>query len=230
MPRPLLSVALLGLLSAVTGVHLWAQWMAQGRVADGTQWLLMPLLAGALWLDTRSGRSRLARLTLLALVFSWLGDALPGFFSGDADFLVMVGCFLLAQLTYVNAFLPYADRSVLHVGRIALAPYVVFVIVLVTLCAAGAGVLLIPVLIYGGCLGAMAVLATGVNGLVWVGGTTFLVSDAMIALDAFSDLEIPHSDFWVMLTYVVAQVLIVLGVEEKAEQPTDPSPVPTDPS
>ncbi len=78
MPRPVLSVTLLGTLSAVTGVHLWAQWMEQDRVADGTQWLLMPLLAGALWLDSRPDRPRLARLTLVALLFSWLGDALRG--------------------------------------------------------------------------------------------------------------------------------------------------------
>lgn len=211
--RPVISVALLGLLSAVTGVHLWAQWFSVDRVADGTQWLLMPMLAGALWLDTRPTRSRLARLTLVALIFSWLGDLLPGFFSGDADFLVMVGCFLLAQVTYIAAFRPYADRSVLHSGRIALAPYVVAVALLVVVCAPGAGVLLVPVLLYGACLGAMAVLATGVNPLVWAGGAVFLVSDALIALDAFSDVAIAHNAFWVMLTYVVAQVLIVFGVE-----------------
>ncbi|WP_157550822.1 lysoplasmalogenase [Nocardioides jensenii] len=215
MPRPVLSVTLLGTLSAVTGVHLWAQWMEQDRVADGTQWLLMPLLAGALWLDSRPDRPRLARLTLVALLFSWLGDALPRFFSGDAEFLVMVGCFLLAQVTYIVAFRPYADRSVFHVGRVALAPYVVAVALLVALCADGAGSLLVPVLVYGACLGVMAVLATGVNPMVWAGGAVFLVSDGLIALGAFSEIEIAHDGFWIMLTYVVAQVLIVLGVEER---------------
>ena len=45
--------------------------------------------------------------------------------------------------------------------------------------------MLVPVLVYGACLGTMAVLSTGVNRLTAVGGALFLVSDGLIALDAF---------------------------------------------
>ncbi|WP_206064989.1 lysoplasmalogenase [Nocardioides sp. JQ2195] len=218
MPGHRLPVVLaLAALSVVTGVHLGAQWMGVDRIADPTQPLLMALLAAALWFATEAPRTTLVRLTLVALGLSWLGDTAPRFASGDTAFLLMIGFFLLAQVAYVRAFLPYAARSVLHVGRIALAPYVVAVAVLVALCAPGAGALLVPVLVYGLVLGTMAVLATGVNPLVWAGGAMFLVSDGLIALGAFSDVEIAHDSFWVMLTYVVAQVLIVLGVQE----PTD---------
>ena len=68
------------------------------------------------------------------------------------------------------------------------------------------------VLVYGLCLGTMAVLATGVHRLAWVGGAFFLVSDGLIAIDAFSDLDLPAHDVSVMATYVVAQLLLVLGV------------------
>ncbi|KRF13938.1 hypothetical protein ASG90_14095 [Nocardioides sp. Soil797] len=207
-------VLAMGALSAVTGVHLWAQWNDIDRISGPTQPLLMALLALALWTATEAPRATLVRLTLLALGLSWLGDTAPRFASGDTAFLLMIGFFLLAQVAYVRAFLPYADRSVLHVDRIALAPYAVAVVLLVAMCAQGAGAMLVPVLVYGVLLGTMAVLATGVNGFVWAGGATFLVSDGLIALDAFSEVDVVHNSFWVMLTYVVAQVLIVLGVLE----------------
>lgn len=213
------TIALLGLLAGVAGVHLAAQWHGVDAVAHPTQWALMPVLAAALLNETTRPRSRLLVLTLAALGLSWLGDTVPRFVADDAGFLVMVGCFLVAQVVYIMAFRPYVDRSILHVGRVLLLPYVAVVAVLVVLCAPGAGNLLVPVLVYGLCLGTMAVLATGVNGMVWAGGTFFLVSDGLIALAAFSErVDVPHSSFWVMLTYVIAQLLIVLGVLEKEQQ------------
>ena len=210
--RPAARVALLAL-ALVTVVHLVAQLTGPSALADGTQVLLMPLLAAALWLETTSPRSRLVTLTLVALGLSWLGDSAPQLASGDAAFLVLVGFFLLAQVTYIAAFLPYRARSVLHVRRPLLLLYVAAVAALVAACAPGAGGMLVPVLVYGACLGTMAVLATGVNLPTAVGGATFLVSDGLIALDAFaSGFDLPGQDFWVMATYISAQVLIASGV------------------
>ena len=84
---------------------------------------------------------------------------------------------------------------------------------LVLACVGGAADLLVPVLVYGACLGTMAVLSTGVNQVTAVGGALFLVSDGLIALDAFGPgLDLTGQDFWVMATYVLAQALIVAGV------------------
>ena len=210
------AIALLGAFSAATGVHLWAQWSSHDSWAGATQWVLMPLLVGALLLDTRAPRSRLVRGSLVALFFSWLGDSTPRLVPEGSAFLVLMGCFLIVQIAYIVAFLPYAGRSALRVRRILLAPYIVGVAVLVVLCLDGAGAMLFPVLVYGLVLGTMAVLATGVNGYVWAGGALFLVSDALIALGEFSEVTVSHNAFWVMLTYVLAQALIVLGVEEHA--------------
>lgn len=195
-------------------VHLAAQVVGDraGAVADLTQVLLMPLLAGVLWCGTSVPRGRLVTLTLAALALSWLGDTLPKPFGGDAAFLVMIGFFLLAQVAYVVAFAPYRARSVLHVHRVRLVGYVVVVLALVLACAGGAGALLVPVLVYGACLGTMAVLATGVNRLTAVGGGLFLVSDGLIALDVFVPaFGLPAQGFWVMATYVAAQSLLVAG-------------------
>src|SRR3546814_14051653 len=96
-------------------------------------------------------------------------DLAPRFVDGDAAFLLMVGFFALAQVAYAVAFRPYADQSVLAINRIALAPYAVAVVLLVAICAPGAGGMLVPVLVYGALLGPMAVLATGLGRPIWVG-------------------------------------------------------------
>ena len=223
LPRRRASRSFLAALVAVTIVHLVAQLAGGGVLADVTQVLLMPLLAGVLWCETLAPRGRLVTLVLVALGLSWLGDSAPKLVNGDASFLVMVGCFLLAQVAFIAAFWPFRGRSVLHVHRARLAGYLAVVVALVVVCAAGAAEMLVPVLVYGACLGTMAVLATGVNRLTAVGGAVFLVSDGLIALDAFVPrFGLPAQGFWVMATYVGAQVLIVAGVllvNDHAETP-----------
>lgn len=198
----------------LTILHLACQLADQSGAAKVTQWLLMPALAAFLLINSRDAhRGRLVRLTLLALFFSWLGDTAPSLASGDTAFLLMVGFFLLAQLVYIVAFLPHRSASVLTRQRALITPYAVAFVALVLACAPHAGSLLVPVLIYGLLLATMAVLATGLGPLVWVGGTLFLISDGLIALDAFAPWwSLPGQGFWVMLTYTVAQVSITLGV------------------
>ncbi len=214
--------------AALALVHLGAQLAGGGVVADASQVLLVPLLAGVLWCETSAPRGRLAMLVLVALGLSWLGDSAPKLVDGDAAFLVMVGFFLLAQVAYIAAFLPYRARSVLHVQRLRLVGYLAVVVALVAVCAAGAAGMLVPVLLYGGCLGAMAVLSTGVNRLTAVGGALFLVSDGVIALDAFVDgFGLPLQGFWVMATYLAAQALLVAGVLLE-QAGSSPNPTHTD--
>ena len=230
LPRRTTARWLLVALAVVTAVHLVAQVVGGHAVADATQVLLMPLLAALLWVETSGTgpRSRLVTLVLLALGLSWLGDSVPRLTSGDAAFLVMVGFFLLAQVAFIAAFLPFRGRSVLHVHRRRLLVYVAAVLALVLACVGGAADLLVPVLVYGACLGTMAVLSTGVNRLTAVGGALFLASDGLIALHAFGPgFDLTGQDFWVMATYVLAQALIVAGV--LLEQPAaTPTPAQTD--
>jgi uncharacterized membrane protein YhhN len=213
LPRRPAARLFAGAFGAVALVHLGAQLAGGGLVADATQVLLMPLLAGVLWCETSSPRGRLVTLVLVALGLSWLGDSAPKLTSGDTSFLVMIAFFLLAQVAYIAAFLPSRGGSVLHVHRVRLLAYVAVVAALVLACAPGAGALLAPVLAYGACLGTMAVLSTGVNRFTAVGGALFLVSDGLIALDAFVDgFGLPAQGFVVMATYLAAQALIVAGV------------------
>lgn len=209
MRRPELLLPYLG----VTVVHLAAQWLGAEAVAAVTQVLLMPALAAYLLLATGPDRPRLVRLVLFALAFSWLGDTVPRFLDGDPAFLAMVGCFLVAQVVFIVAFRPFARDGLLGARRALLAPYLLVWAALLAACLPEAGALAPAVLVYGGCLLAMAVLATGVHQLVWAGGAVFMASDGMIALGAFADWwDVPQHDVAVMLTYTAAQLLIVLGV------------------
>jgi hypothetical protein len=54
-----------------------------------------------------------------------------------------------------------------------------------------------------------------VSRLTGIGGAVFLVSDALIALHEFAGLDLPRQGFWVMLTYIVGQALIVAGVVDR---------------
>lgn len=213
---------------ALATVHLVWQLTGQDVYAGAAQWFLMPALLAFLAFRTRgTRRSRLVRLTLLALSFSWLGDSAPDLATGNTSFLLMVAFFFVAQLVYLVAFWPHRDRSVLHQRRGLLVPYAAAIGTLVVACAPHAGGLLVPVLLYGLLLGAMAVLATGMGPLVWAGGALFLVSDGLIALHAFAPWwELPLQGFWVMLTYLAAQLLIVLGILDRAHLPSANPPTP----
>lgn len=213
-------------LVVVTVVHLVAQGVAPGGVlADLTQVLLTPLLAWLLLTTTRLPRSRLVRLTLLALLLSWLGDTLPRFVAegSAAGFGLMLGCFLLAQLAYAAALAPFVGRSILRTRPALLAPYVLALVVLVAVTAGGAGAMLPAVVVYGLAIVTMAVLATGLDRVATVGAIVFLVSDALIALRAFADVELPLHSVLVMLTYVVGQGLLVAAIAHR-DRTAQPSP------
>lgn len=203
----------LAALAAVTVLHLASlAGDPDGLVADITQDLLMPLLAWSLLAATTSPRSRLVRLVLVALGFSWLGDAVPDLAPEGTGFLVMVAFFLLAQTAYVAAFLPFRGGSLTGRAPLGSLPYAALFVALIALTREGAGSLLVPIVVYGLALTTMAILATGLGRLAGLGGLVFMVSDALIAIHAFTSLELPAHAIWVMLTYVVGQTLVVLGV------------------
>jgi uncharacterized membrane protein YhhN len=216
---------------ALVLVHLVAQLAGADGLARVSQWTLMPAFAAVVLTATRWPRGRVVTWTLVALGFSWLGDLVPSLLGEDAAFLVMVGFFLLAQSAYVVAFAPFVRSSVVHTRPVLLLPYAAVLVLLVALCAPGADALLLPVALYGGVLVAMAVLATGLGRLATIGGAVFVVSDALIALEAFVpwwDLAGQH--FWVMLTYTAGQGLLaaaVIGRNIADRRAPEPQPVRT---
>lgn len=213
----------LAALVVVALVHLASQAVAPGGVlADLSQVLLMPVLAWLLWTTTPDPKSQLARLALAALGLSWLGDTLPRFFDdgSDAGFWAMVVPFLLAQIAYAAAFLPFVDRSIARTRPVLVAPCVVAVLAVLVFTALRTGAIW-PVLVYGAAIVTMAVLATGLDRVATVGAVVFLVSDGLIALRTFGGVELPLHSVLVMLTYVIAQFLLVASIahHDRAARP-----------
>lgn len=214
-----------GLLFAlVTAVHLVSHLLDSPGWSSNTQPLLIPPVALWLFASTRAPRPLGIRLALFALGFSWLGDTAPRFLTGSAAFLGMVGFFLVAQGFYAVAFFPYRARAILR-RPLWLAPYLALGVGLVLLCAPRAGPLLPLIAIYATAIVCMAVLATGLGWAGAVGGALFVLSDSLIALRAFTDHLLPLHGFWVMLTYVVAQLLLIFGVYQAAPI-SRPEPAP----
>lgn len=204
--------------AAVSTLHLFAQLTAPGRwLCDLTQVLLMPLLAGFVLAVSSLPQTVVLRWAMAGIFFAWLGDSLPRFLDGDAGFLSMVAGFLAAQICYIVALTGWFKDSIL-MRPAWLLPYALALVGLVMLCAPGAGALLVPILVYGLELAAMAVLATGAGTLGAVGGAIFFISDAMIALRSFAAIEIGFSGFWIMATYTIGQLLLILSILTKEAQ------------
>lgn len=181
-----------------------AEALGAGVVSGVGLVVAMPVLIGAL-LSTGLQRERVGRLLLLGLTFSWLGDALGWFI------LIKIIFFLLAQICYVAAFWPYRRRMVRHPA--ALLAYVVVIAALVVAVGREAGWLVPAVILYGAALGLMAVLSTGVGRLAGLGGAVFVVSDAVLGVDTFVERwAVPGAGTVIMVTYLSAQLLLVLGV------------------
>ena len=217
--RSRVAVAAAGL---VAGLHLVSQLVVpDSLVSDITQVLLMPALAAVL-LTSTTDRGPLVRGVTVALFFSWLGDTLPRFVDGDPAFLCLVAAFLVAQGAYIRAFWPHRDNAPPWRRCWPRLPYLAAFAVLVVWCAPGAGVMLAPVIVYGLALAVMAMLSTGLGAHAGIGGAIFMLSDSLIALDAFADVDLLHRSFWVMLTYIAAQALIVAAVIDRSDRPSAP--------
>jgi uncharacterized membrane protein YhhN len=174
-----------------------------------TKALCMPLLAVAAVVVLVAAGRRPASIVVvallgLALLSSWLGDVLI-----DGSIAAGLGSFLAAHVAWLALFL-LAFRRRISWWALLLVPWYAALVILL---APTAGALLVPVLVYGIALGGMAATATRGNRFTIAGGILFVVSDTVLALQLFTGIVGGRTaDFVVMLTYLAAQTLLVLGV------------------
>ena len=161
---------------------------------------------------------------LLAFFFSWEGDSFL-MFSGQNElfFFAGVGGFFLAQLAYIYVFATFREQA--GKGLIQRKPVLILFFLAYM---GGIYVILYPglegfmkpiILIYALSLTGMSMMALNRKGrvaqtsyrLVFFGSILFLVSDSMIALNKFF-LEFTLAGFWIMITYISAQYLIMRGL------------------
>ncbi|MHC0444835.1 lysoplasmalogenase [Flavobacterium sp. 3-218] len=162
-------------------------------------------------------------ILLAALALSWLGDVILLFTDlGEIYFILGLVFFLTAHIIYCILFnrqkriRKKQNKPVFILGSILIA---VYLIGMVAVLMPYLGDLEIPVSIYASVISIMLLFAFNGflvwekpgNQLVFLGAIFFIASDSILAVNKFY-APIPKSSFFIMLTYLLAQYLIVVGV------------------
>ena len=190
------------------------------------EYLVKPLIMiwmGAYFLIFKKKKSFTVPV-LVAFFFSWVGDNFL-MFSGQNElfFFAGVGGFFVAQLTYIYVFATFREQDTK--GLIQRKPvlalfFLAYVGGIYVILFPGLEGLMKPIiLIYALSLMGMSLMALNRKGrvahtsyrLVFFGSILFLISDSMIALNKFY-MEFTLAGFWIMITYISAQYLIMRGL------------------
>lgn len=209
---PFAVLGALHLVALVTGPH---------ALALATKFSLMPALLLALVIALPRRRTEAALWAALALLLAWAGDVLLAD-PGQLGFLIGLGCFLLAHVSYVVLYLrPMRTRRPGLPALLFLAWWGVLLAVLLP----HIGALAIPVVAYGLVMCGAAAAALGTTPLIAVGATLFLVSDTVLALRFFlPGFSLWQADAVIMAFYIVGQGLIIAGVVLAEQRRVAPQP------
>jgi uncharacterized membrane protein YhhN len=172
-----------------------------GRRRDRLRWLTKPLLMPALMV----GRDR---PTQRALALGAMGDvALLG--TGDAAFTAGLASFLAGHVAWIIALRQRPGGGRLRSRPALAAPHLAAFSGLNAYLWKRTGKDRFAVLAYSTALLAMSLVALDSGSpQAAAGGALFLVSDALLALQKFGDLELPAHESLVMATYAAAQALL----------------------
>ena len=203
--------------------HIWA--IPELEVVSKP--LLMPLLILLVWVNSEGMPRNILLLLFGALIFSWVGDVAL-LFDEKYPFLFMVGLggFLIAHIQYIILFIKSAQKVQFTKG---ITPFVIvlmfgYTMFLIQLLWTHLGELQIPVFVYATVLMLMGVFAVSRqvdNGklLVILGAVLFVTSDSILAINKFYS-PIENGRVLTMLTYTLAQLLIVIGILRNTTQNT----------
>ncbi len=162
-------------------------------------------------------------LLAAALVFCMFGDA-----AMEVDLVPGIGMFLIAHIIYTTNFLLQTTilgvvTTPLIVFGVCMALGVVYVVLLIRYLRSS-GNEIPPFILRAGTLYFIIIAATlSTSILLWqtsgallgylpvIGALFFIISDSLIAINAFHH-DISHHEFYIMPTYYLAIFLLALGV------------------
>jgi uncharacterized membrane protein YhhN len=193
---------------------------------EGFDWymkpILLPILLAAVAVAV-SENFATKKILLTALTFSWIGDIILLFADkGELYFIFGLVAFLLSHVVYIVLFSKQQttrtnnNKVVFWLGILAILAY--FFIMIDTLFPK-LGVLKIPVLVYAVVITTMLFFAfkgslkwaIPANNYILIGAIVFVSSDSILAFNKFY-APITHASFFIMVTYCMAQYLIVKGI------------------
>ena len=205
-------VAVAALFAAVDWAAVAAEWLALERFAMPA--MMIALLAAALVMTPLVPEVK--PWLLVALVGSLVGDVLllPG-----GPFTGGLVAFLAAQLAYLVAFAQLSGGTIGLVVGVVLAVLLIAVVGRVIIRGAARTGFAVPVAVYLAAICGMAISATRSEiPLAAVGAWVFVASDATLGWDRFAapsattPREAAARRLAVIVTYHVAQVLLVLSL------------------
>ncbi|SHG23322.1 lysoplasmalogenase [Flavobacterium defluvii] len=181
---------------------------------------LIPLLILGVYF---SKKFQTKKILLTALIFSWIGDVILLFAEiAEIYFILGLVSFLISHIFYCILFnRQFKEKNkrntiIFLIGSILIA---VYLIGMLSVLLPSLGDLKIPVIVYASVISTMLLFAYNglliwkkpANQYVFLGALFFVVSDSVLAINKFH-FPIQKSSFIIMLTYLVAQYLIVKGI------------------
>lgn len=191
---------------------------------ENIAWYLKGLLIPILWLAVYFSEDFPSKKILLgALLFSWIGDVILLFANiSEIYFILGLVAFLISHVIYIILFnkqnkpdVP-KNKGVFFIG---LGFILVYLTTMLTVLLPKLGDLQLPVIVYALTISTMLLYAFSgyliwkkpANTYIFIGAIVFVLSDSILAMDKFYE-PIYKNSFFIMLTYLMAQYLIVIGI------------------
>lgn len=204
----------------ISAVYLLIILLGQEQIA----WFLKPFLLPFLLLAVYfSGNFPSKKFLLIALVFSWIGDIILLFADRhELFFIVGLIAFLISHIVYILLFnkqLKYKNRKNKAIFWIGVTCIIVYLFTMISILLPSLGDLTIPVFVYALVISTMLLFALKGflnweepgNWYILIGAIAFISSDSILAFNKFY-APIVLSSFLIMITYLLAQYLIVVGI------------------
>lgn len=208
-----MKIILLTMFAATAVVNLIACATGHQKLRSVTKLLLMPLLAGVYIFSVQQ-----LSWPIAALFFGWAGDYFLINKSDDKQLSVGIAAFGAGHVFYIVAMLNQFQLTppkwtAITLPAVFLAVAVGFFLYLrqsippaMTIPAFGYALLLCSAAAVAGLVFASGEKA-GVS--LFIGALMFLASDGILSLETFRCGDRPYIDYFVMLTYIAAQFLLV---------------------
>jgi uncharacterized membrane protein YhhN len=204
----------------VSGVYLLIILLGHEDIA----WYIKPFLIPFLILTVYFHRDFTSKKYLLtALIFSWFGDIILLFSDRDERYFIAgLVAFLLSHLAYILLFnkqIKPKNTKSKAVFWIGVTSIIAYLIIMMAMLLPTLDDLIIPVFVYALVISTMLLFAfkgfliwdTPANWFILIGAIVFVSSDSILAFNKFYQ-PVAWSSFLIMITYLAAQYLIVIGI------------------
>lgn len=185
-----------------------------------TKSLLMPILMLFLFFETKEQKTKLSKMVMFGLFFSFLGDFFLLRDKEEIFFLLGLGSFLICHVFYIIGFSEGGFFK--NFNFVKALPFMIYGIGLYVFLFPYLGKFVPTVLVYALVISVMGIAAiirkANRNSylLILLGAIFFIFSDSIIAFDKFYQ-PFSWANFFIMLLYILAQISIVFGAIKQNE-------------